>query len=108
MKGFRFDKVEGREKLRGRVIGAGEGVARGAARGEGVTRGRDVSGFWRDRTFMGAKKHLYEWVRPSVRYAFGGFDVLISPAWPVLALVHLLFFSCIGVSAHLLASIGPC
>ena len=58
-------------------------------------------------SFLGTKKHLYKWVclsvRPSVRpsiapsirhsvgplrrFIFGGIDVLLSTAWPVLALV---------------------
>ena len=41
--------------------------------------------------FLGAKKHLYKWVRRSVGplrlFIFGDIDALLSTAWPVLALV---------------------
>ena len=41
--------------------------------------------------FLGANEHFYKWVRPSGRplrlFVFGDIDVLISTAWPVLALV---------------------
>ena len=44
---------------------------------------------------LGAKKHLYKCIRPSVRpsvcplrlFIFGGIKMLLSTAWPVLALV---------------------
>ena len=55
--------------------------------------------------FLGANKQLFKWVCPPVRpsvgplhlFNFGGVDVLISTAWPVLALVILLPFLFLAV-----------
>ena len=69
------------------------------------------------RWFLGANKHLYKWVCPSVRpsvrlsvpplrlFIFGDIDMLISTAWPVLALVINIFVMVTVVSIRKLYNI---